>query len=440
MLAFFSAFAMIRIVSETKWILLDRPLRAMFLRDPARRDRIPGLRGGVGSRFHGTMAPKKGGETQMEQSFSERLKGYRRDKNLTQQELADLLGVSNKTVSRWESGGYPDVPLLVPLARALGVTVDDLLDGEKPIRSLSRADWQSLLSFAFALGGGVLFYLLDLFMPMVLCYCAYLGCMAYGVYLQKYYAYHSRWFQLSSALMCLAVNLTFVTKTVITLAALVLFGSFQVMPGDFIQRFLLNGKGGWVLFGVLAILVGAGGLTAVIQYLIFRWSSGGDACPLRLVLVRPPLRRLLPGLVPWLAAAFWLFYERPDLPVALYEGQESAFSLCLAILAVLGSLPLLGRGHRRWIPGVWCMTALCWGMIGLRVYKMAWSPVTERIIPYSTTLGSIYVPLAQASWAVPVAAAVLCVLWVLLQCVRLSNGPEKTEEPPEKEKERVPSP
>ena len=58
----------------------------------------------------------------MEQDFSERLKKYRREKNLTQQELADLLQVSNKTVSRWESGGgYPDVPMLVPLARALGV-------------------------------------------------------------------------------------------------------------------------------------------------------------------------------------------------------------------------------------------------------------------------------------------------------------------------------
>lgn len=41
----------------------------------------------------------------MEQDFSERLKKYRREKNLTQQELADLLQVSNKTVSRWESGG-----------------------------------------------------------------------------------------------------------------------------------------------------------------------------------------------------------------------------------------------------------------------------------------------------------------------------------------------
>ena len=76
----------------------------------------------------------------MEPDFSERLKNYRRAKAMTQQDLADQLGVSNKTVSRWESGGgYPDVPLLVPLARALGVTVDDLLDGEKPIRTLTRA-------------------------------------------------------------------------------------------------------------------------------------------------------------------------------------------------------------------------------------------------------------------------------------------------------------
>ena len=57
-----------------------------------------------------------------EQEFGERLRRYRRDKGLTQQELADQIGVSNKTVSRWESGGgYPDVSMLVPLARALGV-------------------------------------------------------------------------------------------------------------------------------------------------------------------------------------------------------------------------------------------------------------------------------------------------------------------------------
>lgn len=39
-----------------------------------------------------------------EMEFAERLKRFRKAKNLTQQELADQLGVSNKSVSRWESG------------------------------------------------------------------------------------------------------------------------------------------------------------------------------------------------------------------------------------------------------------------------------------------------------------------------------------------------
>ena len=57
-----------------------------------------------------------------EMEFAQRLRQFRKAKNLTQQELADRLGVSNKSVSRWESGSYPDVGTLVALARALGVT------------------------------------------------------------------------------------------------------------------------------------------------------------------------------------------------------------------------------------------------------------------------------------------------------------------------------
>ena len=55
----------------------------------------------------------------------------RRGKNMTQEDLAGAIGVTDKAVSRWETGrGFPDISLLSALAAALGVTVNELLAGE----------------------------------------------------------------------------------------------------------------------------------------------------------------------------------------------------------------------------------------------------------------------------------------------------------------------
>lgn len=55
----------------------------------------------------------------------------RKAKGLTQEQLGEMLGVSNKTVSRWENGNYmPDLSLLEPLSSALGITLNELLAGE----------------------------------------------------------------------------------------------------------------------------------------------------------------------------------------------------------------------------------------------------------------------------------------------------------------------
>ena len=60
------------------------------------------------------------------------IKDLRTKKGLTQQELADKLNCTNKAVSRWETGsGSPDINFLAPLADILGVTVNELLAGEK---------------------------------------------------------------------------------------------------------------------------------------------------------------------------------------------------------------------------------------------------------------------------------------------------------------------
>lgn len=55
----------------------------------------------------------------------------RKKQGLTQQQLADKLDLSNKTISKWESGsGSPDISNLPVLAEALGISVDELLKGE----------------------------------------------------------------------------------------------------------------------------------------------------------------------------------------------------------------------------------------------------------------------------------------------------------------------
>lgn len=55
----------------------------------------------------------------------------RKAMEMTQQQLAQVLGVTNKAVSKWERGlGLPDITALPDLAAALGVSVDELLAGE----------------------------------------------------------------------------------------------------------------------------------------------------------------------------------------------------------------------------------------------------------------------------------------------------------------------
>jgi len=59
------------------------------------------------------------------------IKQLREKCGMTQAELAERIGVSDKTVSKWETAkGLPDISLLQPLAQALGVSVIELMNGE----------------------------------------------------------------------------------------------------------------------------------------------------------------------------------------------------------------------------------------------------------------------------------------------------------------------
>lgn len=64
--------------------------------------------------------------------FGEFLYTLRKEKNMTQAELAERLGVTNKAVSKWETGeAMPDTNLLLPIARIFDVSVDELLNGKR---------------------------------------------------------------------------------------------------------------------------------------------------------------------------------------------------------------------------------------------------------------------------------------------------------------------
>ena len=63
----------------------------------------------------------------------------RKEKNLTQEQLAEKLGVSNKTVSKWENGKcMPDYSVIEQLCTALSVTLPELMDGEDTAESSVR--------------------------------------------------------------------------------------------------------------------------------------------------------------------------------------------------------------------------------------------------------------------------------------------------------------
>ena len=56
----------------------------------------------------------------------------RKAKKYTQRELADKLSISDRTISKWETGnGFPEVSLLLPLCNELEITVNELLSGER---------------------------------------------------------------------------------------------------------------------------------------------------------------------------------------------------------------------------------------------------------------------------------------------------------------------
>ncbi len=82
-------------------------------------------------------------------SFAENLKQARKDKGMSQEELAEMLSVSRQAVGKWEAGqGYPEAEKLIELARKLSLSLDWLFFGQSGEKEKDRSERQIITIYS----------------------------------------------------------------------------------------------------------------------------------------------------------------------------------------------------------------------------------------------------------------------------------------------------
>ena len=98
----------------------------------------------------------------MQLQFGENLKQLRKEKQLTQEKIADVFGVSCQSVSRWELNiCYPDVELLPAIANYFGVTIDQLLSNDASSKEIDRSRFFEELGKMDACGEDTVYFIQD---------------------------------------------------------------------------------------------------------------------------------------------------------------------------------------------------------------------------------------------------------------------------------------
>ncbi|MGN1344711.1 MAG: helix-turn-helix domain-containing protein [Traorella sp.] len=85
------------------------------------------------------------------------IKKLREEKKMTQQQLAKLLNVSDKTISKWETcKGYPDITLIEPLSKALNISIIELLSGQNIVNKNRIANMKQTKFYVCPFCGNVI--------------------------------------------------------------------------------------------------------------------------------------------------------------------------------------------------------------------------------------------------------------------------------------------
>ena len=150
-------------------------------------------------------------------NFGDFLYFLRKEKGITQSELAQKLGVTNKAVSKWETGeSMPETSLLLPIAKIFDISVDELLNGKKKENNNFSSDNNFNPDFIkqhlFTKGknDNKNKTLLDVICGAICATIFLLGLLAYFIIGISYNLWHPYWLILPcSALFCGIVGITF---------------------------------------------------------------------------------------------------------------------------------------------------------------------------------------------------------------------------------------
>ena len=84
-----------------------------------------------------------------QQKIGQFLRECRKEKGITQEQLAEMLGVTNRSVSRWETGSnLPDLDILIEMADYYDVELRELLDGERKSEKMNKELEETVLKVA----------------------------------------------------------------------------------------------------------------------------------------------------------------------------------------------------------------------------------------------------------------------------------------------------
>ena len=77
------------------------------------------------------------------------IRELRKEKNLTQEQLSEILGVTSRSISRWENGvNMPDFDLVIQLANYFNISLEEFLDGERKEKMLNKETEETMLKVA----------------------------------------------------------------------------------------------------------------------------------------------------------------------------------------------------------------------------------------------------------------------------------------------------